>query len=126
MSETYAIIIRGEKFVLSQAQVEYDSPNYFTACFLGEFTWSQSRALELSRDPELFKIVLNYLSGYEVLPLHESAIPKRMSSQAVLRNLLADAEFYQLDELVDQLNSAIEDIRQAPYLSPYVLLYMVS
>ncbi|KAG9087141.1 hypothetical protein FRC06_002710 [Ceratobasidium sp. 370] len=102
MSEIYTVIMRGENFTLTRDQVEFDSPNYFTSCFLGEFTESQTRTVTLSRDPHLFRIILDYLSGYEVLPLHESAVPKRMGLEVALRNLLIDARFYLLDGLVQE------------------------
>ncbi|KAF8593649.1 hypothetical protein BDV93DRAFT_221604, partial [Ceratobasidium sp. AG-I] len=52
--------------------------------------------LELSRDPDLFRIVLDYLSGYVVFPLSDKHIPLHSSSQVVLQNLVADATFYEL------------------------------
>ncbi|KAG8752283.1 hypothetical protein FRC12_012042 [Ceratobasidium sp. 428] len=126
MPDNYTVEMRGEKFLLTRDQVEFDSPNYFTSCFLGEFTEAQTRTLTLSRDPELFKIILNYLSGYDVLPLHELMIPKQMNSNAALRNLLADAQFYQLDGLVDQIdeeNQAVKKAEQAPAsTSTYVMV----
>ncbi|KAF8593764.1 hypothetical protein BDV93DRAFT_516313, partial [Ceratobasidium sp. AG-I] len=48
-------------------------------------------------------IVLDYLSGYHVLPLVESVIPKRMDRELALRNLRVDADFYLLNGLVTQL-----------------------
>ncbi|KAG9124430.1 hypothetical protein FRC07_011672 [Ceratobasidium sp. 392] len=104
MLDTYTVVVRGETFLLTRDQIEFDSPNYFTSCFLGEFTEAQTHTLTLSRDPQLFKIIIDYLSGYDVLPLHESAIPQRMNSDAALRNLLADAQFYQLDGLINRIS----------------------
>ncbi|KAG9085757.1 hypothetical protein FRC06_003460, partial [Ceratobasidium sp. 370] len=108
MSETYTIIMRGETFTLTRDQVEFDSPNYFTSCFLGEFTESRTRTLTLSRDPELFRIILDYLSGYDVLPLHTSVIPSRMSLDLALRNLLVDARFYLLDRLIRRIGASVK------------------
>ncbi|KAG8741366.1 hypothetical protein FRC10_002931 [Ceratobasidium sp. 414] len=108
MSETYTIIMRGETFTLTRDQVEFDSPNYFTSCFLGEFTESRTRTLTISRDPELFRIVIDYLSGYDVLPLHTSVIPSRMSPDLALRNLLVDARFYLLDRLIRRIGSSVK------------------
>ncbi|KAG9088172.1 hypothetical protein FRC06_002194 [Ceratobasidium sp. 370] len=105
--------MRGETFTLTRDQVEFDSPNYFTACFLGEFAESRSRTLILSRDPDLFMIVLDYLSGYEVLPLHDSALPKRMDPGVARLNLLADARFYLLDGLANQINSSLQSSKSA-------------
>ncbi|KAF8750967.1 hypothetical protein RHS01_09023 [Rhizoctonia solani] len=96
-NEKYTVSIQGIDFTLSKSQIEFDGPNYFTTCFLGDFRESSTRRVELSRDPDLFRIVLSYLSGYTVLPLNERVIPATMSQEAALLNLRADAEFYQLD-----------------------------
>ncbi|KAG8687846.1 hypothetical protein FRC09_013249 [Ceratobasidium sp. 395] len=124
MPDKYTVEMRGEKFLLTRDQVEFDSPNYFTSCFLGEFTEAQTRTLTLSRDPELFKIILDYLSGYDVLPLHELMIPKRMNFNAALRNLLADAQFYQLDGLVDQIDQKNQEVEgvERTLTSTYVMV----
>lgn len=103
MSETYTIHVRDEVFHLTKDQVEFNSPNYFTSCFFGDSVESQTRTLRLFRDPDLFKIVIDYLSGYQVLPLHGSVIPKRMSLELAVRNLRVDADYYLLDGLVDQI-----------------------
>ncbi|KAG8783844.1 hypothetical protein FRC12_019291 [Ceratobasidium sp. 428] len=124
MPNTYKIIMRGETFLLTRDQIEFDSPNYFTSCFLGEFSEAKTRTLTLSRDPELFKIILDYLSGYDVLPLHESAIPERMGLDVALRNVFADAQFYQLDGLVDRINQenrAKEEVEET-LVSPYAMI----
>ncbi|KAG8741379.1 hypothetical protein FRC10_002944 [Ceratobasidium sp. 414] len=118
MSEIYTVIMRGETFTLNQDQVGFDSPNYFTSCFLGEFAESHTRTVTLSRDPELFRIILDYLSGYEVLPLHESAVPRRMGLDVALRNLLIDARFYLLSGLISQINASEQ--KAAPAASRYV------
>ncbi|KAG9124428.1 hypothetical protein FRC07_011670 [Ceratobasidium sp. 392] len=126
MPETYTIVMRGENFLLTRDQIEFDSPNYFTSCFLSEFTEAQTRNLTLSRDPDLFRIMIDHLSGYDVLPLHDSVIPKRMNSDAALRNLLADAQFYQLDSLIDQINRLgsreADQPEESKLTSPYVMI----
>jgi hypothetical protein len=126
MPETYTVLMRKETFYLTRDQVEFDSPNYFTYCFLGDLTESQVRTLHLSRDPELFHLIIDYLSGYKVLPLQESGIPKRMSLDTALQNLLIDAEFYLLDGLVQQLKVAWENPRPVHTSSlSYVFLSQV-
>ncbi|KAF8601053.1 hypothetical protein BDV93DRAFT_524954 [Ceratobasidium sp. AG-I] len=99
-SDKFTAVVRGSSFILTRSQVEFDSPNYFTACFLGNFKESQTRILEISRDPVLFGVIFDYLCGYTVLPLDKSVIPTRMSLATALANLRVDAEFYQLDGLV--------------------------
>jgi hypothetical protein len=127
MSETYTVIMRGEPFLLTRDQIEFDSPNYFTSCFLGEFAESQTRTLSLSRDPDLFRIIVDYLSGYNVLPLYESVIPKRMSPEAALENLHIDAKYYLLDGLVNQItpNPQISTMVANLPASQYVMITRV-
>ncbi|KAL5632085.1 hypothetical protein ACGC1H_000193 [Rhizoctonia solani] len=103
----YTVSIQGIDFILSKSQIEFDGPNYFTTCFLGDFRESATRRVELSRDPDLFRIVLSYLCGYSVLPLNEKIIPPTMTSEAALLNLRADAEFYQLDGLAQACEAFI-------------------
>ncbi|KAG9076502.1 hypothetical protein FS749_011731 [Ceratobasidium sp. UAMH 11750] len=126
MSETYTIIMRGQTFTLTRDQVEFDSPNYFTSCFLGEFTESRTRTLTISRDPELFKIILDYLSGYEVLPLHTSVIPSRMSPDLALRNLLVDARFYLLDRFIRRIGSGVKSLSIATIDPPPTYLMLTA
>ncbi|KAF8593651.1 hypothetical protein BDV93DRAFT_422617, partial [Ceratobasidium sp. AG-I] len=103
-NDRFKIIVRDKAFKLSQSQIEFDSPNFFTACFLGDFQEAQTRILEISRDPDLFGIIVDYLCGYTVLPLKESALPARMSLTNALINLRVDAEFYQLHGLAQACN----------------------
>ncbi|CAE6358226.1 unnamed protein product [Rhizoctonia solani] len=113
-NEKYTVSIQGVDFVLSKSQIEFDGPNYFTTCFLGDFRESSTRRVELSRDPDLFRIVLSYLSGYTVLPLNEKVIPATMTHEAALLNLRADAEFYQLDGLAQVCEAFINPKEGAP------------
>lgn len=108
MSETYTIHVQDETFHLTKDQVQFDSPNYFTSCFFGDFAESQTRTLRLSRDPAIFRIILDYLNGYHVLPLSNSMLPARMSRELALRNLRVDAEFYLLDGLLAQIAGTTE------------------
>ncbi|KAB5589182.1 BTB domain containing protein [Ceratobasidium theobromae] len=96
----YTVVIRDKTFILTKSQIEFDSPNFFTTCFLGEFWEAKTRRLELSRDPDLFAIVVDYLCGYAIFPWKEEIFPKRMSSQIVLKNLRTDATYYELNGLV--------------------------
>ncbi|EUC60576.1 hypothetical protein RSOL_352460, partial [Rhizoctonia solani AG-3 Rhs1AP] len=99
-SELYKLTLRDTTFTLDRSQIEFDSPNYFTSCFLGSFSESHAREIRLSRDPALFSIIVNYLSGYAILPVQP---PVGMSDQAAVENLLRDALFYGLDELAAML-----------------------
>ncbi|KAJ1299889.1 hypothetical protein OPQ81_005010 [Rhizoctonia solani] len=104
----YTVIIRGKQFLLNKSQIEFDSPNFFTACFLGDFNEAKSRTLRLSRDPDLFQIVINYLCGYTILPLNDAFAPAFMTPATALTNLKADALFYQLNGLVEQCDTFLK------------------
>ncbi|KAG8752282.1 hypothetical protein FRC12_012041 [Ceratobasidium sp. 428] len=93
------VIVSGTKFVLTQDQYKVDGPNYFTdavAAHTGRFRGPQ---VKVSRDPELFKLVVEFLNGYAVLP-KDAPLPKGAPSRRVaLRNLVAEAKFYRLGSL---------------------------
>ncbi|CAE7158871.1 unnamed protein product [Rhizoctonia solani] len=103
----YTVTLRGRDFSLTKSQIEFDGPNYFTACFLGDFKEAQTRRLVLPRDPDIFFVVCDYLCGYKVLPLSSRVIPARMTPELALENLKADAEFYGLDGLFEQCNALL-------------------
>ena len=105
--EEFTVLVRGNKFTLSQEQVQFDMPNYFSMLFLGDFVESESRVVRLDRNPDLFYIIRDYLSGYDVLPLEQGSVP-RMGVQAATKSLLKDAEFYMLSGLVTRLRAILE------------------
>jgi len=104
LMDQFTVVLRGESFTLYRDQIDFDAPNYFTALFTSDFVEAQSRRVELSRSPELFRLIVNYLSGYEILPLD---VPPSlgMSQEAALRSLLVDAVFYGLDNLAARLRA---------------------
>jgi hypothetical protein len=107
--EEYVITVRGEPFVLARDQILFDSPNYFTSLFDGPFKESSEGKKEvvLHRDPFLFRLIESYLSGYQILPLPTTGLPQYMSYDAMVKNLFADAQFYQLDGLIKLLGPLI-------------------
>ncbi|KAG8706707.1 hypothetical protein FRC09_002257 [Ceratobasidium sp. 395] len=107
-SDLYTITLRDTSFRLDRSQLEFDSPNYFTACFLGSFSESKGREIRLPRDPALFSLIVNYLSGYTIFPLQEV---NGMAPETVLENLLADALFYGLEDLADMLEDHKAGVR---------------
>ncbi|KAB5588511.1 hypothetical protein CTheo_8043 [Ceratobasidium theobromae] len=108
-NQKYTVVIMGTSFVLTKSQIEFDSPNYFTTCFLGDFHEAQTHHLELSRDPDLFRVIIRYLCGYSVLPLTEKQIPSDMTLASALTNLRNDAAFYQLDGLLCACDESLSD-----------------
>lgn len=105
----YTIIVCDTSFSLFDDQVCRDAPNYFTKYFEGCFKESQDgvRLLRLHRDPYLFTFIYTYLCGYDPLPLPDTNIPPHLSKESQLKNLLADARFYGLDSLAEELEDAI-------------------
>ncbi|CAE6449776.1 unnamed protein product [Rhizoctonia solani] len=106
----YTILVQGTPFTLSHSQITFDSPNYFTTCFLGDFCESQTRSVQLTRSPSVFSLIRDYLCGYTVLPLSDRSIPRGMTTTQVVSNLKADALFYQLEGLVGLCDEHLETI----------------
>ncbi|KDN38348.1 hypothetical protein RSAG8_09552, partial [Rhizoctonia solani AG-8 WAC10335] len=104
-TDTYTVIVRDRFFKLTKAQMERDAPNYFTSHFLDPAGECATRILEISRDPVLFELVLKYLNGYHLFPIHSSLIPAGCTAETALGDLRADAEFYKLGGLVSACKS---------------------
>ncbi|CAE6416504.1 unnamed protein product [Rhizoctonia solani] len=105
MSAEYTLTIADKTFNLSRSQIEHDSPNLFTSHFLDSSDPFTSRPLKISRDPYLFEIIMRYLNGYQILPLHPNLVPSYCTPATTLVDLRADAEFYQLNGLSRLLSS---------------------
>jgi hypothetical protein len=91
-SGTYTVIVRGQPFHLSKAQISFDSPNLFTDSFLGDFAEASSHNMKLDSNPDIFSLIVEYLSGYPILPLDEAMVPRQMSVQSATRYLVKDAD----------------------------------
>ncbi|GAA5903321.1 hypothetical protein JCM5296_005662 [Sporobolomyces johnsonii] len=100
---TYTIILRGEPFVLSASQIHFDSPNYFTAAFLGGFKEAATRTICSDRRPEYFPIIYEHLAGYDVFPVKLEGLSEEEGAKAIL----AEAEYFQLDGLADKAKEAL-------------------
>lgn len=121
--------MRGTEFQLSRSQISFDSPNYFTACFSESsgFAEATERVLRLDRNPALFELIVEYLSGYPILPLEPDSLPHGMGITVAQRYLLADAQFYGLEKLCDLLRApkARTDLTWAGYANEVVSLQEV-
>lgn len=106
----YTVIVRDQIFTLYKTQIDFDAPNYFTAYFLGDFAEGASgkTTLTLDRNPSLFAILIEYMSGYHILPLAETALPRTMDKRAALKNLAEDAAFYGLSRLHAMLTEPVQ------------------
>lgn len=100
-THTYKVIFEDQTFKLTKIQIHFDSPNYFTFHFLDR----SEGEVELTRDPHLFRIIIDYLNGYCVLPINPNRLPPSISPDIALVNLRVDAVFYELHGLLDMLDS---------------------
>ena len=105
-NDTYNVIVRGERFQLSRNQIDFDAPNFFSAYFSSGFVESAKRTLTLDHNPALFALIIEYLSGYPILPLSAESAPPLMSLAMARRCLLADAQFYGLQKLSTLLTTS--------------------
>ncbi len=101
--DIYTVIVRGEEFKLTHGQISFDSPNYFLDCFSSGFAEARERVLRLDRNPSLFALIVEYLSGYPILPLTSDSLPAGMGVAMARRCLLADAQYYRLQRPYSQL-----------------------
>jgi hypothetical protein len=118
------VVVSGTKFVLSQDQLKVDGPNYFSDAIAAHDSRFRSPQVKVSRNPELFKLVVDFLNGYAVLP-KDAPLPKGMPNRkAALKNLIAEAKFYRLNSL----ESIVTDILQKLDVGPswHVMLSRVS
>ncbi|CCO32852.1 hypothetical protein RSOLAG1IB_08712 [Rhizoctonia solani AG-1 IB] len=104
-TDTYTVVIRDRLFKLTKAQMERDAPNYFTSHFLDSSGQCVTRIMEISRDPSLFELVLKYLNGYQIFPIHSDLVPPHCTPETAIGDLRADAEFYKLPGLVSLCKS---------------------
>ncbi|KAF8712329.1 glycosyl hydrolase 7 (cellulase C) family, partial [Rhizoctonia solani] len=114
-TDTYTVVVRDRFFKLTKAQMQRDAPNYFTSHFLDSSGQCLTRIMEISRDPFLFELVLKYLNGYQIFPIHPTLVPPCSTPETAIGDLRADAEFYQLKELVNLCKS-----KEAPKSAPTV------
>lgn len=121
MDSMYTIIVKDKTFLLTKEQIQFDSPNYFTTYFLGEFKEGNEgkQTLSFQRHPVLFELIVDYLTGYDIFPLpgadsstSQSTLIPTMSPLALLNNLKKDALFYGLDGLCEQVDEQLEEINK--------------
>ena len=128
--DVYTVIVRRETFQLDHAQVHFDAPNFFSNCFSSGFAEATTRVLKLHRSPITFAIIVDYLSGYPIMPLAEDApaLPRHMDAAALHRYLLEDARFYELQGLYDLLTTSrpSTDLRWTGYANEMVSLWDVA
>jgi len=113
----FRVNVRDRVFYLTKSQIEFDSPNFFTTAFLGGFAEAQTKSVDLACDPMLFDLVVDYLSGYDILPLTKDAIPARMNVGQAMRAIRKDADYLSLSGLETLLARNMETlVQQKPHI----------
>jgi hypothetical protein len=104
-TQTYSLLVSGERFELTKDQIQSDSGNYFATFFFGDFAEADNGCTELiiSKEPKLFKLIQAHLRGYTILPLSASSIPDYMTPETTAINLLAEAQYYGLQMLFEKI-----------------------
>jgi hypothetical protein len=105
VTQIYSLLVSGERFELTKDQLQSDPGNYFATFFLGDFSEAQNGCTELviSKEPRIFELIHAHLRGYTVLPLSPSSVPPYMTPETALINLMADAQYYGLQMLVEKI-----------------------
>jgi hypothetical protein len=104
--KTYDVYVQGRLFSLYEEQIRFDSPNELARHFDAPHPYFRNKPappMHLARDPTLFGIIVQYLSGYDILPLSEKGLPSGMSVETALKNLMKDAQKLRLNNLVKLL-----------------------
>src|SRR5277367_5465411 len=96
-------------FTLTSTMLQHDSPSMFSRCFLSTnslFHETTSRSITIpDKSPDLFPFILDYLRGYTVFPLVESAVPPQwLPLHKTYDNLRRDAAYYGLLRLEMECN----------------------
>ena len=87
-------------FTLTSTMLQHDAPSMFSRVFLSNslFHETTSRTITITdKSPDLFQFILDYLRGYTIFPLVESAVPpKWLPLHKTYDNLRRDAAYYGL------------------------------
>ena len=109
---SFTVIMRGQTFSITEPQIRFAPGNFFEKALLGDFSESKSGVLHLDRSPHTFSIILDYLSGYNPLPLAEGEwLSSGLDESKFLRYLQSDAQYYGLDELEKLVSAEIKRLQ---------------
>ena len=97
---TFEVVLRGQSFTLTRAQIQTEPGCLFEKALLGDFAEAGEKKLVLDRHPASFSIIIDHLSGYRVFPLDERvAAQANMAVSRLLRYVQDDADYYGLQRL---------------------------
>ncbi|BGP42480.1 hypothetical protein JCM10449v2_006485 [Rhodotorula kratochvilovae] len=101
---TYTVVLRDKRFVLSDSQIRFDSPNHFTGVFLGGNGGKD--VVYSDRRPLLFPLIVEWLSGYtDFFPVKVDGLSELEGAKA----LLVEAEHFKLKKLAARAREAAMD-----------------
>jgi hypothetical protein len=87
-------------FPLTATMLQFDAPSMFSRVFLSNSTFHETTSRKITitdKSPELFTFIIDYLRGYTIFPLNESAVPPRwLPLHKTYENLRRDASYYGL------------------------------
>lgn len=87
-------------YALTSTMLQHDAPSMFSRVFLSNSTFHESTSRKITitdKSPDLFSFILDYLRGYTIFPLNESAVPPRwLPLHKTYENLRRDASYYGL------------------------------
>jgi len=91
--------IGGKVFATSQATLTNGKSHFFTAMFSGKYSTkpNEEGTYFIDRNPTMFQLILDYLRGEEIYIREISAKDKKQ--------LLRDAQYYQIHELEENMTS---------------------
>jgi hypothetical protein len=85
-------------FSVTSTMLQHDSPSMLSRAFLSDNTFIENQSHRMvitDKSPDLFTFILDYLRGYTIFPLKESAIPPRwLPLHKTYENLRRDAAYY--------------------------------
>ena len=101
---TFEVVLRGQSFTLTRAQIQSEPGCLFENALLGDFAEAGEKKLVLDRHPATFSLILDHLSGYRVLPLDDDVARQvNLAAPRLLRYLRDDADYYGLERLAQLL-----------------------
>jgi hypothetical protein len=90
--------VNGKQVTLAVDQVNSDPGN----AFIKFFSTFPGNEMYIESDPGLFRLIQNHLRGYDIFPILDGAVPG-MNGETALRNLLKEAERYELNGLAAKI-----------------------
>jgi hypothetical protein len=113
--QPYQVAVRDKIFTLSREQITFEAGNAFEQFYLLKSPGSlagNNNVYKSDRHPGSFAIIVDHLSGYDVLPLSDEECYKAgMDRDRLLRYLASDALFYYLPSLAEKTKKEMIRLR---------------